>query len=169
LAVLDKQPLDSTALEASLRDFVESDEAAARQTLRQQIGKLERELAAVVYDAFPRTGVARTASAAGGPRLLGLGELERIRDELAEKLTQARLALDEHLAAEEEQRQLLERMRLDPKRYKFVRVRCRDVGEGGCGEWQVRPRLGPIGMLMGWWEVKLSSGCPLAKGLRPLP
>jgi hypothetical protein len=26
----------------------------------------------------------------------------------------------------------------------------------------VRPRLGLIGMLMGWWQVKLSSGCPLA-------
>jgi hypothetical protein len=25
----------------------------------------------------------------------------------------------------------------------------------------VRPRLGLIGMLMGWWQVKLSSGCPL--------
>ena len=24
------------------------------------------------------------------------------------------------------------------------------------------PRLGLIGMLMGWWQVKLSSGCPLA-------
>jgi hypothetical protein len=33
---------------------------------------------------------------------------------------------------------------------------------GGCGVWQVRPRLGLIGMLMGWWQVKLSSGCPLA-------
>ena len=28
--------------------------------------------------------------------------------------------------------------------------------------WYVKPRLGLIGMLMGWWEVKLSSGCPLA-------
>jgi hypothetical protein len=26
----------------------------------------------------------------------------------------------------------------------------------------VRPRLGLIGMLAGWWHVKLSSGCPLA-------
>src|SRR5947209_8298032 len=27
-----------------------------------------------------------------------------------------------------------------------------------------RPRLGLIGMMMGWWQVKLSSGCPLATG-----
>ena len=38
-----------------------------------------------------------------------------------------------------------------------------DLGEPGCGVWQVRPRLGIIGMLMGWWQVKLSSGCPLAR------
>jgi hypothetical protein len=28
--------------------------------------------------------------------------------------------------------------------------------------WHVRPRLGLVGMLAGWWQVKLSSGCPLA-------
>jgi len=46
------------------------------------------------------------------------------------------------------------------------------VGEPGCGVWQVRPRLGLIGMLMGWWQVKLSSGCPLPGGraaARPVP
>ena len=37
-----------------------------------------------------------------------------------------------------------------------------DVGEPGCGRWHSRPRLGLIGMLMGWWRVKVSSGCPLA-------
>ena len=36
-----------------------------------------------------------------------------------------------------------------------------DIGEPGCGAWHSRPRLGPIGMLMGWWRVKVSSGCPL--------
>jgi hypothetical protein len=24
-----------------------------------------------------------------------------------------------------------------------------------------------LGMLLGWWQVKISSGCPLAEGLRP--
>ena len=50
----------------------------------------------------------------------------------------------------------------DPGRHRFVRVSAADVGEPGCGVWHVRPRLGLIGMLMGWWQVKLSSGCPLA-------
>ena len=58
----------------------------------------------------------------------------------------------------------LERMLLEPGRYRFVRISNRDIGEPGCGVWQVRPRLGLIGMLMGWWQVKLSSGCPLATG-----
>ena len=62
----------------------------------------------------------------------------------------------------ERNRVLLERMLLEPKRYKFARLHRADVDMGGCGAWQVRPRLGLIGMLMGWWQVKLSSGCPLA-------
>jgi hypothetical protein len=41
-----------------------------------------------------------------------------------------------------------------------------DLGQGGCGVWQVRPRLGLIGMLAGWWQLKLSSGCPLGRGAR---
>lgn len=37
------------------------------------------------------------------------------------------------------------------------------------GVWQVRPRLGLIGMLAGWWHVKLSSGCPLVTARRAAP
>ena len=58
----------------------------------------------------------------------------------------------------------LERMLLDPASHRYARVSRADLGEPGCGVWQVKPRLGLIGMLMGWWEVKLSSGCPLAGG-----
>ena len=57
-------------------------------------------------------------------------------------------------------------MRLEPGRYKFARLPVRDLGQGGCGVWEVRPRLGLIGMLAGWWQLKLSSGCPLARGSR---
>ena len=58
-------------------------------------------------------------------------------------------------------------MKLEPGRYKFARLPVKDLGQGGCGVWQVRPRLGLIGMLAGWWQVKLSSGCPLPMGSRP--
>ena len=34
------------------------------------------------------------------------------------------------------------------------------LGEPGCVSYHVKPRLGIIGMLAGWWHVKVSSGCP---------
>jgi hypothetical protein len=56
-------------------------------------------------------------------------------------------------------------MRLAPGRHRFERVTCAELGEGSCGVWQVRPRLGLLGMLAGWWQLKLSSGCPLSAPL----
>ena len=58
-------------------------------------------------------------------------------------------------------------MLLDPGSHKWVRVTGEDVGETQCKTWHVRPRRGIIGMMMGWWQVKISSGCPLATGPRP--
>jgi hypothetical protein len=146
---------------------VEFAERAARRSLREQIAKLERELGDVLVSAYPRVGIDVSVRARGGPRLLWLGELEQLRDALAERLRTARAALAERTAIEEENRRLIERMMLAPARHKFVRVSREDIGERGCGHWEVRPRLGLVGMLMGWWQVKLSSGCPLAKGLPP--
>jgi hypothetical protein len=149
---------------------VEIDERAARRSLRDQIAKLERELAQAFTTAYPRLGFEWSIPGAAGPRILGLGELERVRDDLAERLRTVRADLAERTAREEENRRLIERMMLDPRRYKYVRVSREDIGERGCGHWHVRPRLGIIGMLMGWWQVKLSSGCPLARGrLPPFP
>jgi hypothetical protein len=146
---------------------VEVDERAARRSLREQIARLEGELAAAFVTAYPRTGFEWAVPAVAGPRMLSLGELERVRDDLAARLHGARQEIAERTAREEENRRLIERMMLDPARYKFVRVSREDIGERGCGHWHVRPRLGLIGMLMGWWQVKLSSGCPLAGGRRP--
>jgi hypothetical protein len=143
---------------------VEVDERAARRSLRDQIAKLERELGHAFAGAYPRQGFEWSVRGLAGPRLLELGELERVRDDLADRLRSVRADLAERTAREEESRRLIERMMLDPKRYKYVRVSREDIGERGCGHWHVRPRLGIIGMLMGWWQVKLSSGCPLAKG-----
>jgi hypothetical protein len=144
--------------------IVETDELAARRSLREQIARLERDLAAAFVAAYPRAQADWSIPSRGGPRLLGLGELERLRDDLAERLQAARSAIAERADFEERNRVLLERMRLEPGRYKFVRVAAADVGEYGCGVYRVRPRLGIVGMLMGWWQVKLSSGCPLARG-----
>jgi hypothetical protein len=145
--------------------FVPRDEeGAARRTLRAQVARLERELAALAADVSPRDEICWAIGGEAGPRLLGLGELERVRDDLAERLHEVRETLAARAAREAEQRELLERMLRDPARHRFVRVSAADVGEPGCGAWHVRPRLGLIGMLMGWWHVKLSSGCPLPEG-----
>jgi hypothetical protein len=138
------------------------DERAARMQLRRQIAALEAQLSDAVVSSFPYGGLQTAAPALHGPHVLTLGELEAVRDALAARLAQARAVLDARGEREEANRALLERMLLEPGRYKFFRVANRDLGEGGCGVWQVRPRLGLIGMLMGWWQVKLSSGCPLA-------
>lgn len=162
------------------------DERAARRSLRSQIARLERELGEAVFAAFPHVSVGGTATARGGsarsrhvrepellvgaatpvrgPRMLGLGELERVRDELAERVRRARVVVAERAELEADSRALLEEMLRDPGRHRHVVIPLADLGEPGCGAYQVKPRLGIVGRCMGWWQIKLSSGCP-----RPAP
>ena len=136
------------------------DEDAARRALRAQIARLERLLADALVTAFPAGRVDVTVPSRGGPRLLALGDLELLRDELAERLRAARAQLAERAERQGEARRLLEAMYADPGAHRFVRLHRADLGVPGCGAYEVRPRLGLVGMLMGWWQVKLSSGCP---------
>lgn len=140
------------------------DESAARRSLLAQISRLEGELAQLFCTTFPRTGFDWGVRSAGGPRILSLGELERVRDELAERLEANRRELSERTWVEEQNRCLIEEMLLEPERHRWVRVSGRDIGEPGCKHWHVRPRAGLLGMLLGWWRVRISSGCPLAPG-----
>jgi hypothetical protein len=141
------------------------DEGAARRSLRAQIAKLERELSDAFVTAAAMGGLpARGGRAGGQARLLDLGELELVRDDLAQRLADARAHIEQRADAQERARVHLERMLLEPGKYRFSRVARAELGEPGCGAWHVRPRLGLIGMLMGWWQVKLSSGCPLPRG-----
>jgi len=136
-------------------------EAPARRQLRAQIARLEAALAAAVADSFAGEPVALGAGREhGGPRLLSLGELERVRDGLHLRVEEAQRALAERAERQAEARRLRECMLADPPAHRFVRVSARECGESGCGVWEVKPRLGLLGMLAGWWEVKLSSGCP---------
>lgn len=141
-------------------------EREVRRALRRQIGRLERESSTIVANAFPHISPAADmldevrGDLVGGPCLLTLAELERLRDRLAGHTQNLRRLAAERLEHERRARELLEGMKLEPGRHKFVRLPVRDLGEGGCGVWHVRPRLGLIGMLAGWWQVKLSSGCP---------
>lgn len=161
-------------------------EQAARVALRAQVARLERELSGLVVRRFPHIatlpdpvahgvddgqperGVGTPPGASKGPHLLTLGELERLRDSLALRIREAQGYTRQRDELERHARELLERMKTEPARYKFVRLPVADLGERGCGVWEVRPRLGLIGMLAGWWQLKLSSGCPLAKGPRAL-
>jgi hypothetical protein len=139
------------------RTSIAVDERAARRDLCDQIARLEGELARTLVAVFPRREPARTgrsASAQAGPRLLTLGQLERVRDELAGRVETLRA--DRGAAR-------LEAMRLAPERHRWEVVTSAELGLTGCHVWRVRPRLGLIGMLMGWWRVKISSGCPLAR------
>jgi hypothetical protein len=140
---------------------VEPDEYAARGALRAQVSKLERELSSLVAGTFPHISPRDVGGEAfSGPRLLSLAELERVRDRLALRVGEVRGQVTERTALEQRSRALLQRMKLEPGHYKFARVPVADLGDGHCGVWEVRPRLGLIGMLAGWWQVKLSSGCP---------
>ena len=144
-------------------------ERAARSSLRAQVARLERELSAIVAAGFPYISAPSPAHrAVRGPCLLSLEELERSRDELAGRVQEFRRLAAARVEHERRAHELLAAMKLEPGRYKFVRLAVNDLGQGGCGVWEVRPRLGLIGMLAGWWQVKLSSGCPLPRGSRSM-
>ncbi len=141
--------------------LVGGDERLARRALRRQIASMERELAALFGSAYQRRGLDwSTPTASGGPRLLDLAELESLRDSLAERLQDTRRMLQERGYADQRNRELIAQMMLEPHRYPWVRVSNEDIGEPGCRHWHSRPRYGLLGMLMGWWRVKVSSGCP---------
>ncbi len=139
------------------------DERAARRSLRVQIDRLEAELAGLLASTWPPVAVpAPERRRAAAPRLLGLGELERIRDELAARSQEARAAAVDQAASQAEARALLDAMLADPPAHKWTRLSNADLGRPGCRSYHVLPRLGPVGLLSGWWRVKISSGCPLS-------
>jgi hypothetical protein len=142
---------------------VGGDERLARAELRRQIARLEHQLSRLAVEAFPRLAIDTAVRGHfAEPRIAGLDELEQVRDALAERIAAARVALKEQGELETSNRELLRRMLASPAEHKWLRISRADVGESGCGHWHSRPRLGPLGMLMGWWRVKVSSGCPLS-------
>ena len=151
------------------------DERAARRTLREQIARLEREHAAIVAASRPRLAPGpparcsrselarpslRGPSSLAGPRLLSLGELERVRDALAARTGDLQAAAAAQQAHQAVARRELEQMLADPPAHRWEKLTNADLGLPGCGAYHVRPRAGIVGMFMGWWQVKISSGCP---------
>src|SRR5437868_14237319 len=91
--------------------ITEADELAARRSLRKQIARLERELADAFVTAYPMGGLGDPPDQASlDPRILDLGELERVRDELAERLRGARVTIAELADIQSAKRAYLERM-----------------------------------------------------------
>jgi hypothetical protein len=138
------------------------DERAARDSLRAQIARLEAEIAAMIVANYPRLDAGPSSASVSGPRVLGLGELERVRDDLAGRLSGLRGAADAQILRQAQATRELEQMFADPAAHKWRLIHGADLGRSQCCTYHVRPRLGLIGMLAGWWHVKVSSGCPLA-------
>jgi hypothetical protein len=138
------------------------DERPARRQLLEQVARLEEELAQLFCSTWPRKGFEWNVRARGGPRVLSLSELEGLRDDLADRVGKARRALSDRTYVEDQNRRLIEEMLLEPGRHRWIRVGNEDIGEPGCKHWHVRPCWGVLGMLMNWWRVVISSGCPLA-------
>jgi len=139
------------------------DERPARRALQRQIDRLERDLAGLSAASWPRKGLElRVERPSGRPRICDLGELEQIRDALANRVEIARGSLRGRHAVEDANRRLIEDMLRHPEKHRWERVSNADIGEPGCHHWHVVPRWGFVGMFANWWRVKISSGCPLA-------
>jgi DNA-binding transcriptional regulator YhcF (GntR family) len=132
------------------------DERRARAALRGQIARLEASLAP-----YPSGSPSERAPELGPqPRLADLGELEEVRDDLVERLTRARTEAERAGERESVERKRFEAAAADPAGHRWEAGQLDELGEPGCGRWQVRPAWGPVGALMNWWRVKISSGCP---------
>src|SRR5688572_4557793 len=140
---------------------VEVDERAARAALREQIARLEERLTGHVTTAFPRSPTPPRLGGSDGARLQTLAELEERRDALDAALATLRRDLDETGERQEEARGRMEAIMLDPAAHRWERVSHEDIGEPGCRQCHARPRMGLLGLLMNWWRVIISSGCPL--------
>jgi DNA-binding transcriptional regulator YhcF (GntR family) len=147
------EPLDED-LRAEPRTAEE--ERDARETLRGQIARLEAQLAP--YPEAKRSE--RRATLSYGPRVARIDELEAIRDDLLGRLKHARAEAEKRDQRREVALRWREEALADPASHRWESVSVEDLGEPGCGRVVVRPAWGPVGALMNWWRVKMSSGCP---------
>jgi hypothetical protein len=141
-----------------------ADDIAARRALRAQIARLEAQLGGLAGE-LGRPGRALALARAkaptgGGPRLLGIAELEAARDDLVGRVRDSERAVAARTESEARARARVEAMLADPAAHRWQIVHREDLGEPGCGDYHVRPRLGLLGLMFDWWCVKLSSGCP---------
>jgi DNA-binding transcriptional regulator YhcF (GntR family) len=146
--------------EGALPD-AEGDELLGRRELRRQIARLEAQLASYPADAR-KPGEPTHPLLRPKGHVADMAELEAIRDDLMERHQRAREAAERRGERQRRARSRMEEMVSDPAAHKWETVSKQDLGEPGCASWDVQPRWGPVGALMNWWRVKVSSGCPLA-------
>jgi DNA-binding transcriptional regulator YhcF (GntR family) len=138
-----------------------ADERPGRNELRRQIARLESLLAS--YPNARKQGEPTHPLLRPKGHVADMAELERTRDELLERLRRAREEAERNGERHREARTRLEKMTTDPAAHKWETVSKEEIGEPGCATWEVAPKWGPVGALMNWWRVKVSSGCPLPK------
>ncbi len=155
--------LERIATELELDDsWLDADETVARRELRRQIGRLEAQLASYRRDLETPS---EPATRPPEPRIAGAAELERTRDDLLRQLAAARLSAEQRARRERRAREVRDAIVADPAGHRWEVVSAAETGEEGCYEWDVAPRMGPLGALMRWWRVRVSGGCPLAPPL----
>jgi hypothetical protein len=169
MAVIEHLPRADQAAVGVREGGVRADRAApergARVDLRAQIGRLERQLAAIAAATYPRLDLSPvTPGMRRNPHVLDLGELEQVRDALADRLSEMRRAALVQAEAQADAREELDRMLADPPAHRGRRLTNTELGLPGCTTYEVCPRFGVLGRLASWWQVKVSSGCPLVWG-----
>ena len=103
-----------------------------------QIARLERELSAIVAERFPHISPPRHPEVGARRRwpvaCSTLAELERSRDRLAGRVQELR-RLAASAPSTSARHELLERMKLEPGRYRFARLPVSDLGRAAaaCG------------------------------------
>jgi len=157
IRVGDAEPAQQVS--TTLPDIERGDEAATRRELRRQIARLEEELSG--YARELRRGDPGHPLLQAKPRVADVGELERTRDALLDQIRDVRDKQARKGRRQERARRQVEDMASRPEEHKWQWVSNEETGDPGCKTWHVTPRYGPVGALMGWWRVKVSSGCPL--------
>jgi len=139
--------------------------ATLRRELRAQIARIEAEVTAYAWHDPRRPPPDRVETAIPVGRVTSVEELGRTRDELIQRLTRLRGEAERRGIREQGSRAHVEGMLDDPASHSWEIVTAAETGEPSCKDWRVVPRWGPVGAIMGWWRVKVSSGCPLPKPL----
>ncbi len=140
-----------------------------RRELRAQISRLERELSQYAWHDPRRPAAPGPVTAQPVGRIASVEDLEQMRGEMIERLAQLRGEAERRGASEQGAREHVEEMISRPRDHRWQIVTAEQTGDPGCKSWRVVPSYGPLGAIMGWWRVKVSSGCPLAAPLAAAP